>query len=92
MKRDMELVRKILEFAIEHYIPFEDVEITIDGYDAKTICLYLAMLKEAGFIDMKPVAQNHMKANNLRNFILRITWKGYELLESLSDASIPSKS
>jgi hypothetical protein len=84
MKRDMELVRKILEFAVEHYIPFRDVEVIIDGYDEKIICLYLTMLHEAGYIVMLPVAQNHMRPGNYRNAVFHITWKGYELLESLS--------
>ena len=52
MQRDMELIRKIL-FAIEEkYVDtaLMSHQLTIDGYDMKTIAYHCAILHDAGLV------------------------------------------
>ena len=93
MKRDMELVRKILQYAVEQRIPPSGEPVSLLEYDVRTLNLYVQMLNEAGFIDAPDsIPVRIVPADNpssqtppdLRVNINRITWKGYELLESLS--------
>ena len=89
MKRDMELVRKILLYAVEQYILPTDAPVNLIGYGSKNIHLYIQMLIEAGFI----VGNSNLPSGSIGHVnpdppghtweIDYITWKGYELLESL---------
>jgi Hypothetical protein (DUF2513). len=81
MKRDMILVKKILECAIANYKGNDHFEITIDSYEPGTLFHYVCMLCDAGFLKGKPVVSGG--SHDYSHRILYITWQGYELLESL---------
>ncbi|MCH8876710.1 MAG: DUF2513 domain-containing protein [Chloroflexi bacterium] len=81
MKRDMDLVRKIL-LRLEG-VPFEErsSEIDMQGYDQQTVSFHIMLLDEAGLvkgIDASGVAEIYWFAD-------RLTWEGYEFLEASKD-------
>lgn len=86
MKRDMELIRKIL-------IYFEDkpddklVEnLEIEGYDLTIIQHHLVMIFEAGFIAAEPERTNTGRVFKVYPF--RLTWEGHEFLAAARNDSI----
>ena len=91
MQRDMELIRKIL-FAIEEkYVDtaLMSHQLTIDGYDMKTIAYHCAILHDAGLVyDYK----GHYSENELQFFgVGRLTWDGHELLDKIKCDTVWNK-
>lgn len=84
MKRDLELVRKIL-FAIEAK---PDVgswlapsQMNLIDWSEQEVNYHLLILEEAGYI--KTIKQNY--DNETHYFALRLTWDGHEFLEAARD-------
>lgn len=79
MKRDMDLVRKIL-FAIEEYSLQDPIRnFTIEGYDDATVHYHLGLMNEAGLIhviDLSDLA-------TAMYFPTQLTWSGHEFLEAV---------
>jgi len=78
MKRDMDLVRKIL-FAIEdqdYVVAFPDI-LVIDGYDESAVKYHLTILSDSPYV----LGREH------RGVIDEywLTWQGHEFLESIRD-------
>ena len=91
MKRDMELIRKIL-FAIEEkYVDtwLDSSEIVIEGYDLKTIAYHCAILYDGGFVnDYK----GEYGDNGLSYFgVGALTWEGQDFLEKIRSDTIWNK-
>ena len=91
MKRDMELIRKIL-FEIEEKKPFEEVHnLSVEGYDKQEIAYHCEMLHQEGFI------KNYYSAD-CDNFdgvlffrVQDLTWQGHDLLEVIRQDTIWNK-
>lgn len=87
MKRDMDLIRKIL-FEIERLYPFKDYRletIEIENYDNFTIYYHLCLLKEADLIE----GTEEPTINSQREFYpTRLTWKGYDFLDAARNDTI----
>jgi len=91
MQRDMEFIRKIL-FTIED--KFVDTwlgssQMSIDGYDMKTIGYHCAILHDAGLLA-------HYKTQYRNNELLqfgvgRLTWERHELLDKIKSDTVYSK-
>ena len=82
MKRDMDLVRKIL-FKIEELPQYSNqwADVPIDGYSKDEIDYHLVILMDAGLIDASRVS-------NIRDVIwkaVRLTWEGHEFLDAARD-------
>ena len=76
MKRDMELVRKIL-FALEEKESLSPNEMTMDGYDARNIAFHCMILEEANFIKGNMVQDT----SGTEAWPARLTWQGCEFLQ-----------
>ena len=50
MKRDMDLVRKILLEIEEQYVSSSIIDLKIEGYDSETIAYHCKILYEAGYV------------------------------------------
>lgn len=89
MKRDMELVRKIL-FAIEEQ--HEDTgisDLTIDGYTDKAVAYHCKILHEAGFISSYSA---QFADNELYYFeVGSVTWDGCEFLDKIRADTVWNK-
>ena len=90
MKRDMELIRKILFYVEENYTAGQGCikQINIDGYDSNTITEHIILAYESGFFqDVKNIATlsgNAYWVGNLSN-------EGYEFLDKIRNDTIWSK-
>lgn len=79
MKRDMELVRKLL-FAMED----NPRQLVVNGYDKEVVKYHALLLIEAGLLDGRV-------SNNLENtsvvpsniHVNRLTWDGHEFLDNI---------
>lgn len=81
MKRDMELVRKIL-FKIEDTVDnVAEYNLTIDGYSMEQVAYHCAILNEGEYIH---AYQGDYASNKIYSFgVSRLTWEGHEFLDSI---------
>ena len=85
MKRDVELIRKILFYIEENYIPMEQfVNISIDGYDISLVKEHCFLAYEAGLIRKVEIGRTICMASSLTN-------AGFDFLDSIREESIWSK-
>lgn len=85
MKRDMDLVRKILLKIEEDYVSTAVYNIKIDGYSDEQIAYHCKILYEAGLIsDYKA----QYGSNELYSFgVGSLTWDGNDYLDKVRDDS-----
>lgn len=79
MKRDMELIRKLL-FAIEE----NPRQLAVDGYDKEVVKYHALLLIEAGLLDGKvsnTLANTSVVPSHI--FVNRLTWDGHEFLDNI---------
>jgi hypothetical protein len=79
MKRDMDLVRKIL-FEIEAYESPRGMgkALDIDGFDSQVVSGHVQLLKDAGLVR----AIDASSCSGLAFIPIGLTWQGHEFLES----------
>lgn len=89
MKRDMELVRKIL-FKIEETVDnVTEYDIKIEGYTMEQVAYHCSILHEGGYI-------SNYKAQyadcGIYSFgVGRLTWEGHEFLDKIREDTIWNK-
>ncbi len=84
LKRDLNLIRGIL-LKTEN-----DEKIEFENYSDVTVVEHVYLLQKAGFIEttLTPIHNNNFSPIFE---IIRITWEGYEFLESIRDKNILQK-
>lgn len=89
MKRDMELVRKIL-FAIEEQHEDADIyNLKIDGYTDKEVAYHCKLLHEAGFVSKY---SSRFADDELYYFLIgSVTWNGCEFLDKIRADTVWNK-
>lgn len=86
MKRDMELVRKILIEVEKH-----GAELVIDGYDDPQIGFHVRLMGEAGLLEVFDNTSYDFPGGVRTAQARGITWDGYEFLELSRDNGIWAK-
>lgn len=83
MKRDMNLIRKIL-LNIEE-APFKGgwLELDIEGYDESVLSYHIMLLHEAGLIEAKEISTLKITVWKPKY----LTWEGHEFLDAARDES-----
>ena|SRR5208283_4231298 len=93
MKRDMELIRKILFAIEEQYKPGEGVlrGLNIEGYDMRTVAEHCDLLYQRGFI--KSYKYKEVSgADTIRYFIVgNLSSSGYDYLELIRNDEVWKK-
>lgn len=87
MKRDMELIRKLLLFFDEKETP-EQVQVPpIDGYNDLTIKYHLVLMYDAGLLRCEPVTST---TSDRVIYVLpfELTWDGHEFLDTIRNDSV----
>ena len=80
MKRDLQLVRKILiYFEDKDSFAFEE-NIMIDGYENKIVSYHIFIMFEAGLLSGEPTKTSEGRIYDVLPF--RLTWEGHEFLDS----------
>ena len=90
MKRDMDLVRKILQSveSCDSAYGLEEMP-EIDGYDSKTISYHLRILRDANLIGAEPIDECGRGYTDY--YGISLTWAGQDFLNASSDDSIWQK-
>ena len=90
MKRDMELVRKLL-FAVETHDSSSALENpTIDGYDEQTIDHHVFLMWEGGLVDAIRI-DTFQSGADARAAARRLTWAGHDALDILRSDTVWAK-
>lgn len=89
MKRDLDLIRKLLLAmeAQEHGLIQE--ELTVEGYAQEQIGFHFYLIGEAGLA--KVVEDTNLQSQSPSAFPLNLTWAGYEFLEAAKDETLWGK-
>lgn len=87
MKRDLELIRKLLFFFDEKPGP-ELVEVPpIPGYDALTIKYHLVLLHDSGYLRCEPV-RSSTSERVIYVLPYDLTWDGHEFLDKIRNPHV----
>jgi hypothetical protein len=81
MKRDLQLVKKILLHFEEKTDWTGEKKLTIAGYDDKLVSYHVDILFEAGLINGEPSKTKEGRIHDVLPF--RLTWEGHEFLDSI---------
>ena len=89
MKRDMDLVRKILLQIEEEYVSTSLFDLAISGYDKETIAYHCKIMHEAGMVSgYSPFYAD----DRLFSFkVSGLTWEGNDYLDKVRDDSMWGK-
>ena len=89
MKRDLELIRTILEtIEATEFMPGQNLE--IEGYDFRTVAFHTELLKEAGYVIATIGKASSGQYINV--WPGRLTWEGYEFLDLSRSDTVWQKS
>ncbi|NNM85310.1 MAG: DUF2513 domain-containing protein [Phycisphaerales bacterium] len=89
MKRDLDLIRKILQICEEAEYGFAPHAITVEGYTDDQIGFHIYLAGQAGLMlteDVTAIGERSPAASPVS-----LTWQGYEFLEASRDDGIWSK-
>ena len=89
MKRDMELIRKILFKIEEDYVGTALSNLSIEEFDRNTVAYHCKLLNEAGFID--DYKANYANGQIWRFTVGGLTWNGYDYLDKIRQDTIWNK-
>jgi len=88
MKRDMELVRRVLLDTEEHGGGIGWFELgDIEGHSAEEVSYHVKLLSDAGFIEA--LDRSHQRA--LVWHPKRLTWEGHEFLDAIRNDTVWAK-
>jgi hypothetical protein len=85
MKRDMDLIRKILltiEASPSAWAPSEIQELQMEGYSEDEVGYHALLIIEAGFAEGKDTT---IAGLSPRGLITRLSWEGHEFLDAARD-------
>jgi hypothetical protein len=81
MKRDMDLIRKILRKIRDHEDPYGlDGIPEIEGYSKKEISYNIGILKDADLLTARPSVEMRAKYENY--FGINLTWEGHDFIDA----------
>jgi hypothetical protein len=82
MKRDIDLIRKLLLYLEEK--PDDEMiqDLEIEGYSKKEVQYHFILMDEAGFIRCEKSISNTSDDRIIRVYPFSLTWKGHEFLEA----------
>jgi hypothetical protein len=88
MKRDLDLVRKILlHFEEKANDSMEQCPI-IEGYEAAEIRYHLILMNEAGLLRCEQVLSTSTPSRVIRVYPFSLTWQGHEFLSAAKNDSL----
>jgi DNA-binding transcriptional ArsR family regulator len=89
MKRDMELVRKILFFLEEQPMLKAQTVLPIEGYEEEVIMYHMLLLAQAGLVDFEP--EKTQNGRIIRAHVLGLNWAGHEFLDTIRSEKVWKK-
>jgi hypothetical protein len=89
MKRDIDLVRKILIACEEHPSGFAPYNMKVEGYTASQIGYHIHLMVEAGLLHGDSVTTT--ESDSPVGIASGITWEGYEFLDAARSETVWAK-
>ncbi|WP_461637848.1 DUF2513 domain-containing protein [Labilibaculum euxinus] len=89
MKRDLDLVKKVLEYFEEKNARGHEKDMEINGFDKDQVSYHLIILFEANLIAGESITTNTGRIYDIIPF--RLTWSGHEFLDNIRDNNRWSK-
>ena len=89
MKRDMDLVRKILLQCEKQESGFPPEKLEIEGYSDAQIGYHVHLMGEAGLLHI--VDRTHMQSEAPEAIPLGMTWEGHEFLDAARSETVWEK-
>jgi hypothetical protein len=89
MKRDLDLIRKLLLAAEAHEHGFVIDQLRIDGYSEEQVGFHIYLLGQAGFMEVNE--NTHLHSESPSALPRNLTWAGYEFLEAAKDETVWAK-
>ncbi len=86
MKRDMELIRKILFFLEARDEHKAELDLPIDGYDTTTLRYHVLLLAQAGLVDFEP--ERTKTGRVIRAHVFGLNWAGHEFLDAVRNEKV----
>lgn len=91
MKRDMELVIKILDILAER----EDISVIqrmeVEGYDDRVVAYHLRRMYEAGLLDAEAVVSSTTESRLINVLPFGLSWAGHEFHDSMKSKTVASQ-
>jgi hypothetical protein len=81
MKRDMDLIRLLLMRSADY-----DVSAEVERYSVEQRAFHIALLQDAGYV-LAVISTDERGLPN-KAATIRLTWQGYEFLQSMTDSKI----
>lgn len=90
MKRDMDLIRKILQLveSCENAYGCEEMP-EVDGYDSQTVSYHLRILRDANLIEAEPIDECGRGYTDY--YGINLTWAGQDFLSAANDDTLWQK-
>jgi len=89
MKRDMDLIRKILFEIEDKYISTALINLSIDGFDMQTVAYHCKILYDGGLVSFY---KGEYASDELYIFqVGNLTWEGHEFLDTVREDSVWNK-
>ena len=89
MKRDLDLVRKILLAMEEYEHGFAPRNFCVEGYSDEEVGFHAYLMDQAGLLET--VEMTHQGSTSRKAIPRSITWFGYEFLEAARNQSVWEK-
>jgi len=91
MKRDMELVLKILEFLEQRQDISVIEKLEIPGYDNGVVAYHCRRMYEAGLLDAEAVSSSTTPSRLINVLPFGLAWQGHEFLGSMRNRTVAAK-
>jgi hypothetical protein len=91
MKRDMELVLKILAHLDQRNETSVIEKLEMAGYDDGIVAYHLRRMYEAGFLDAEAVTSTTTQKRLIKVLPFGLTWEGHEFLDSMRNQTVAGK-
>lgn len=85
MKRDLELVKLILEHFEDKSDWHGEKVVPIESYEQKLVDYHIQIMYEAGLLNAEPAITDNGRIYDALPF--RLTWQGHEFLDNIKDKS-----
>ena len=91
MKRDFDLIVKILEYFEERQEISVVQKLSIPGYDDGVVAYHVRRLHEAGLLDAETMTSKTTESRLIDVWPFGLSWDGHEFLDSIRKKSVLEK-
>lgn len=91
MKRDLDVVLRILEYLEEREETSVITQLEIPGYDSRILAYHCRRMYEGGLLDAEAVVSSTTSSRLIDVLPFGLTWEGHEFLDAMRKGTISAK-